>query len=140
MLSTTPPENEIANREAELIIKLGSALHTYGTPAGQLEEAMRKTMERMRVKGELFAQPTGLFVTVNSQGQAQTSIIRVEPGETNLEKLALLDELRQHVNRGEVNAEEGIAAINSILNAPPRYGTVLQILSYSVGSAVVCRF
>lgn len=140
MTPTTQPENEITNRELDFIIKLGSALHTYGTPSYQLEQAMRKTMERMQVRGELFAQPTGLFVTVHSQGQAHTSIIRVEPGETNLEKLALIDELTQRVNRGEVSTEEGIAAVNAILNAPPRYGTVLQILSYSVGSATVCRF
>ncbi len=143
MLSTNPLQNDEITTEkqaAEFLIKLGSALHNYGTSSERLEYALEKLMARLGVQGDIFAAPTGLFISIGPPGHQHTSIIRVDPGEVHLEKLALLDELTQRVNEGEIRPHEGIEMVEAIVNAPSRYGTLMTMLSYSVASAMFCRF
>lgn len=143
MFSTEPRQNDealIQKQAAEFLIKLGSALHRYGTSSERLEYALEKMMTRLGVEGEIFAAPTGLFISIGAPGHQHTSIIRVDPGEVHLEKLALLDELSQQVNEGQVRPRDGVEKVEAIVNAPSRYGTLLTLLSYSVASAMVCRF
>jgi uncharacterized membrane protein YjjP (DUF1212 family) len=143
MLSTEPRQNDevTANRQAaEFVIKLSSALHNYGTTAERLESSVAKMITRLGLQGDIFATPTGLFISLGESGFQHTTIIRVDPGEVHLEKLALLDELSQRVNDGTVNSSEGIKEVEAIVNAPSRYGTAMTLLSYSVASAMVCRF
>src|ERR1044072_2440014 len=100
MLSTEPRQNDEAttHREAaEFVIKLSSALHNYGTSSERLEYSMEKMMVRLGLQGDIFATPTGLFISIGEAGFQHTTIIRVDPGEVHLEKLAMLDELSQRV-------------------------------------------
>ncbi|MEW6128412.1 MAG: threonine/serine exporter family protein [Acidobacteriota bacterium] len=140
-MQITQNENtRFQEQAAEFVIKLGSALHNYGTSSERLESALRKLMARLNLEGDIFASPTGLFISIGVTEHQQTHIIRVDPGEVHLEKLALLDELSQQVINDRIHITEGVKRIDEIVNAPSRYGTVLTILSYSIASAMVCRF
>lgn len=143
MLSPELRQNDEATTRqeaAEFVIKLSSALHNYGTSSDRLEHTMEKMMAHLGLQGDIFSTPTGLFISIGIAGFQHTTIIRVDPGEVHLEKLALLDELSLRVNQGEVHSRDGIKEVEAIVNAPSRYGTLMQLFSYSVASAMFCRF
>src|SRR5580704_3030813 len=60
-------------------IKLGRALHEYGTPTYRLEAAMAAVVERFGLTGQFFAIPTGIFASFGAPEEQRTALIRVQP-------------------------------------------------------------
>jgi uncharacterized membrane protein YjjP (DUF1212 family) len=124
----------------EFVLKLGRGLHSYGYPAHRLEDALVSVSERLGLEAHLFSMPTALFASFgNDQGQ-QTFQIRVEPGSTDLEKLAQLDEVASAVAHGRLSPEAGSLRIEEIEAAAPLYGPVVTTLAFAVASGAASRF
>ncbi|HVG39186.1 MAG TPA: threonine/serine exporter family protein [Pyrinomonadaceae bacterium] len=121
-------------------VKLGRALHRYGIPTHRLEQLMNLVLRRLGINGHFFSMPTGILASFGTPEDQRTSLIRVEPSDVDLEKLALLDELAGQVIRGQVSAAEGAARVDRIVGAAPRYGTLLTVLSFAVASGAAARF
>jgi uncharacterized membrane protein YjjP (DUF1212 family) len=121
-------------------VKLGQALHTYGIPTHRLEEAMNLVLKRLGLEGQFFSTPTGIFASFGLPEEHRTSLIRVGPSEVDLEKQSLLDELTGRIIRGEITATQGIAQLEAIVAAPPRYGPLLTVLSFGIASCAASRF
>jgi uncharacterized membrane protein YjjP (DUF1212 family) len=141
VLSTTEPCEENEDGETpEFVVRLASALHAHGAATPDLEHDIENIMKQLGLEGSVLAQPTGLFVSIGPPGDQQASIIRVQPGEVNLEKLGCLDELAKQVALGEVSLADGNREVERIITAPRRYGGWLSCLCYGLASAAVCRF
>src|SRR5437667_6623281 len=82
------------------VIKLGKALHRFGTPAHRLEEALGLVLQKLGLEGQFFSTPTGMFASFGAPEEQRTTLIRVEPGQVDLEKLILLDDLTNKVIQG----------------------------------------
>jgi uncharacterized membrane protein YjjP (DUF1212 family) len=113
-------------------LRLGQALHRYGTPAHRLEEQMRLVSQRLGLEARFFSTPTSIFASFGPPEALQTCLIRVEPGEMDLGRLARLDALADSVIRGELSPEEGEERVDSLLAEPPRYGTPLLLLCWAL--------
>ncbi|MEW6209620.1 MAG: threonine/serine exporter family protein [Acidobacteriota bacterium] len=122
------------------ILKLGRALHTYGYPAHRLEAILEETTRRLGLEGQFFSTPTSIFIAFGPQDDQRTHLLRVEPGETDLGKLADLDEVTTRVLSGEMSPGEGMRRIDEILLAPPLYGRLLTVLAFALASASASRF
>lgn len=121
------------------ILRLGQALHRYGTPAHRLEEQMRHVSERLGVEGRFFSTPTSIFASFGPPEALQTSLIRVEPGGMDLERLTLLDALAQEVIHGKVSPEVGAERVETILAAPERYGVPITLLCWALAAGAAAR-
>jgi uncharacterized membrane protein YjjP (DUF1212 family) len=121
-------------------ITLARALHRYGTPAHRLEETMKMLLGRLGLEGAFFAMPTGIFASFGTPESHRTSLIRTDTGELSLEKLSLLDELADDVIKGEIGLSDGSRRVEAIVAAPPRYPTVLMVLSFALASGTAARF
>lgn len=121
-------------------VKLGRALHQYGTPTHRLERAMNLILRKLGLDGHFFSTPTGIFASFGLPEEHRTSLIRVEPSEVNLEKLTLLDDLVGRVAHGEINAATAAKRVDEIVAAPPRYGPWLSAFSFGVVSGAAARF
>ncbi|WP_233166500.1 threonine/serine exporter ThrE family protein [Archangium sp. Cb G35] len=115
-------------------LRLGQALHRYGTPAHQLEEQMRLVAQRLGLEARFFSTPTSIFASFGPPEALQTSLIRVVPGEMDLGRLARLDALADSVIRGELSPEEGADRVESILAEPPRHGSPLLLLCWALAA------
>src|SRR5262245_61378525 len=73
------------------VLRLGRALHAYGTPSHRLEDTLVRVSDRLAVPGLFFATPTSIFASFGAVEQQHTHLLRLEPGDTNLEKLAAVD-------------------------------------------------
>ncbi|MBK9315895.1 MAG: threonine/serine exporter family protein [Acidobacteria bacterium] len=122
------------------ILRLGRALHAYGYPAHSLEEALGKVSQRLGIEGQFFSTPTSIFAAFGPQDDQHTFLLRVEPGEVNLSKLAELDKVAGEVLRGSLDPEEGSCQIEKILAEPLRYGRFLRAIAFGLASAAASRF
>ena len=123
-----------------LAVRLGRALHRYGIPTHRLESAMNRVLERLGLDGHFFAMPTGVLISFGLPEEHRTSLIRVDPGEVNLEKQTLLDELVTDIVDGQVSAAEGIRRVDHIVLAKSRYGAALTVAAFGLSSGAASRF
>lgn len=106
---------------AALIIKVGQALHAYGSPAHQLEASLTMLAERLGLEARFFSTPTAMMVGFGPVQEGRTSLVRVEPGETNLGKMAQLHELMVAIASGRIDPETGCEKVAAIAEAPVPY-------------------
>ncbi len=136
---------DVAEAEA-FVALLARELHRYGSPAHRLEEAMRSVAQKLGLEGEFFCTPTAIFasfrpVEAERRGEPpHTFLLRLEPGEMNLERLSLLDSILLRVLHGELAIEAATAEIAAAAARPPRYGRVLTVLAFAGSSAATARF
>ena len=123
------------------ILRLARALHAYGHSAPRLEDILGATSDRLGLAGHrFFSMPTQIMAAFGPEERQRTHLLRVEPGETNLGKLAALEELSREVAHGRISPQEGMARIEHIVAAPSPYGPALVTLAHGVLSGAVCQF
>ncbi len=122
------------------VLKLGRALHAYGYPAHRLEDALGLVSQRLGLTGQFFSTPTALFVSFDAGDEQKTYLIRVEPGETDLDKLARVDAVAGEVARGVLAPAAGARRLDELEAAPPAYGRLLTTVSFAVASGAAARF
>lgn len=143
---TATDARDAESRVVALVAKLGRALHAYGSSAHRLESALDLVARRLGARGEFFSTPTAIFASVGRPDAGgtgeppRTLLLRVEPGEVNLEKLSALDDVLGRVSRGELAADQATARVDSIVAAPPRYGRLLTFLAFALASGGAARF
>ena len=132
---TSQPSDAIS-----FILSLGRALHGYGYAAHRLEEVLGHISWRLGVIAQFFSTPTSIMVGFGPQNEQHTYLMRVEPGDQNLGKLAQLDEIIVKVMRGDVSAAEGVRRVAEVVAAPPLYGPIMTTLAFGLASAASSRF
>lgn len=115
-------------------LRLGEALHRYGVPAHRLEQAMAVVASRYGLHGRFYSTPTAIIASFGPPEALRTCMIRVEPGEVDLGRLAALDELTTRVIRDGLDAEEAQSRLDEILASPRRYGDAATVAAYAVSS------
>lgn len=129
-----------ADPRVAFILQLGRALHTSGYSAQRLEEALMLTSDRLGIIGQFFSTPTSIMASFGPQDDQRTFMIRVEPGDSDLGKLARVDTVARSVLSGQMTPAEGSAAIDRLDRTPPIYGKLLTTLAFGLASGAGARF
>lgn len=154
LTSTLPaPAPETSTRIEPLLEtwleKLARGLHRFGTPAHRLEEALEEAAARRGLEAQVFSTPTAIFLALGRPGSQQTRLMRLPPGEVNLEKLSLLEaELPRHAPEATANEAAGIGRslqaavepIDEIVEAPDRYGPWPTTAAFALAAGAAARF
>ena len=123
------------------VLRLARALHAYGYSAPRLEDILGATADRLGLAGHrFFSMPTQIMAAFGPEERQRTHLLRVEPGEVNLGKLASLEQVSLDVAHGRVSPQEGMARIERIVAAPSQYGPGLVTLAHGILSGAVCQF
>jgi uncharacterized membrane protein YjjP (DUF1212 family) len=123
------------------VLRLARALHAYGYSAARLEDILAATADRLGLSGHrFFSMPTQIMAAFGPEDRQRTHLLRVEPGEVNLGKVAALEEVSLEVAQGRVSPEEGMARIDRIVAAPSPYGPSVVTLAHGILSGAVCQF
>jgi uncharacterized membrane protein YjjP (DUF1212 family) len=122
------------------ILKLARALHASGYAAHRLEDALGTTARRLGLQAQFFSTPTSILVAIGSETEQRTYLLRVEPADVDLSRLAQLDRLVRRVIAGELSPGEGTREVEAIVSARPRYGPVPATLAFGLVSATAARF
>jgi len=128
------------NKPIGFLLRLSKALHTYGLPAYELEQTMNGCAEAMGYGIQCMSLPTSVSLTIlPPDGEPKTYLIRISPGEVNIDRLRKTTQVAQHVINGELNSEEGANRLKKIAATEPDYSSWIIVLAFGVVSACIAR-
>jgi len=118
------------------IIRLGKALHKFGTPAYRLEAHLQNVANDLDLKACFIITPTALtfVLSEDEEHQQYNHVIRVKPGDLDLGSLARTDELVDELSSGQRSLSEAIERLDDIANKPNPYGRFLTFLGFGASS------
>lgn len=127
-----------ASPYARLVLNLGRALLHAGSPAHRLEAAMQVMAERLGMTAEFFSTPTALIVSLGDGHRQQTYLARVEPGSTDLSRLADLTAVMEDLADGRLDPEAADERVRAIDTRPLLYRGPRRFFAYVLVSAGIC--
>lgn len=135
--TSTPPGPPA---EVELCLELGRAYQAFGIPAHRFEDALTHISARLGLEGQFFALPTAFFASLGLGSQHWTFIQRSPAGDVNLAKLSDLQETTDAIIAGRLTAPEARERVREIIAAPDRWGALLTVACFGLGSAPAAAF
>lgn len=135
-----PTQFSQADQRIGFVLRLGRALHTSGYDAHRMEEVLSLASDRLGLTGQFFSTPTSIMASFGPQDDQRTFLLRVEPGESNLGKLARVDQLTRDVLNGRLTPAEGVAQFEILERAAPLYGPLMTTLAFGLASGSAARF
>lgn len=136
----TAPESSETDPRIAFVLRLGRALHAAGYSAARLEEGLSLASHKLGIIGQFFSTPTSIMASFGPQDDQRTFMLRVEPGDSDLGRLARVDRVTRDVLSGRTTPGEGKAALEAIENYPPEYRPATTILAWGIASAGAARF
>lgn len=118
-----------------LIVRLGRALLGFGLPAHRLEATLCELATSLGYRLDVLCTPTGMMLTLSDEQSRKTRVVRVDPGETDLERLALLQRLVDRVESRELSPKEASRRLEHLIAKPSRYGSVATVAAMALASA-----
>lgn len=129
-----------ADPRIAFVLDLGRALHALGHPSHWLEDGLMRASTKLGLEAQFFTTPTSIFAAFGHAQDQRTHLLRVEPGDVHLERLAGVLAVGRDVLAGRRTPGDGSAAIAAVMDAPPRYGPVLTAAAFALSGAAACRF
>jgi uncharacterized membrane protein YjjP (DUF1212 family) len=125
----------------DFVVELARRLHAYGTSANRLEGAVSQVARRLQVEADVWSNPTGMLLSFadveRGAPHSITRVIRLDPGDTNLGRLARVDAIAEVVLAGTRNLAEGLEALRALDRKPRRFSSMLSVLSFGLAAASV---
>ena len=120
-------------QKAKFIVSAATLLHRYGASSDRIERALRLISTKLELEAEFISTPTSLVANFNFENQQEyTSVIRMDPGKINLEKLCSSDEVVDLVLEGKMSLEQGKIELKDILERPMIYKNLYVNLALSI--------
>ncbi|MBY4597450.1 threonine/serine exporter family protein [bacterium BD-1] len=127
--------------QANFVAELATRLHVYGTTAQRLEGAVEAVAHRLGLDCEIFSNPTGMILSfadpVRGQHNGITRVIRLDPGEQNLARLAATDAIAEDVLAGRLAPADGLAALKALDRPGTRRMQAMAAFSFGLSAASV---
>ena len=141
MNTPVPSSQATYEAQAAFVAELATRLHAYGTSAQRLEGAVAAVAHRLGLACEIWSNPTGIILSfadpVRGQQNGITRVIRLEPGDQNLGRLAATDAIAEDVLAGRLDLVSGFAALKALDRPPRRRAEALTALSFGLSAAAV---
>lgn len=136
--ATTAPTTRIA-----FVLELARRLHQYGTSAPRLEMAVAGAAQRLGLTADVWSSPTAIIISFadlaqGEDGVAQTTqVMRLAPGEVNLERLCEADDIADRAIAGELDLREGFRLLRALGRPDTRREKIGLIASYGLSAASI---
>jgi len=128
------------NKPIGFILRLAKALHTYGLPAYELEKTMNGCAKALGYGIQCMSLPTSVSLTIlPPDGEPGTYLIRVSPGEVNIERLRKTTQIARRVIDGEINSQQGADYLKDIATSEHDYPGWAIVLAFCVVSTCIAR-
>lgn len=141
-MSTIPTDPQARfEARAGFVAELATRLHAYGTTAQRLEAAIEAVAQRMGLECEIWSNPTGLILSFADPSRGAHNgimrVIRLDPGEQNLARLAATDAIAEDVLAGRMAPVDGLAALKALDRPPRRRALAMAALSFGLSAGAV---
>ncbi len=124
------------------VCEIAGRLHSYGTTAQRLEAAVVALSQQLGLDCEPWSNPTGIILSFSdptkSIGSSDiTRVIRLAPGENDLYKLSVADQVADDVASGRMSIAQGHTALRGLDRPVSRRGKAMQVLGFGLAAAGV---
>lgn len=125
------------------LLELARRLHQYGTTAPRLEMAVAGAAQRLGLGADVWSSPTALIISFSDlaqgeEGVAQTTqVMRLAPGDVNLERLCEADDIADRAIGGELDLREGFRQLRALGLPDTRRQKVGTVVSYGLSAASI---
>ncbi|MFT5451320.1 MAG: uncharacterized membrane protein YjjP (DUF1212 family) [Enterobacterales bacterium] len=134
------PNSPDRKKPTGFLLRLAKALHTYGLPAYELEQTMNGCAATLGYGIQCMSLPTSISMTILApDAEPNTFLIRVSPGEVNIDRLRKTTKVARRVIEGEINSEQGADYLKEISRSRPDYPSWIIVLAFSVVSTCIAR-
>lgn len=131
------------NTRIAFLVELARRLHKYGTSAPRLEMAIAAAAQRLGLIAEVWSSPTAIIISFadlaqGEEGLAQvTQVVRLSPGDVNLQRLCRADAIADQVIAGELDLREGFRLLRA-LDLPDTFRDQTKlVVSYGLSAASI---
>jgi uncharacterized membrane protein YjjP (DUF1212 family) len=131
------------NTRMAFLLELARRLHQYGTSAPRLEMAVAGAAQRLGLNADVWSSPTAIIISFadlaqGEEGLAQvTQVVRLAPGEVNLDRLCQADDIADRVIAGELDLHEGFHLLRTLGLPDTRREQLGAIASYGLSAASI---
>ncbi|MFT6388721.1 MAG: uncharacterized membrane protein YjjP (DUF1212 family) [Cellvibrionaceae bacterium] len=124
------------NQKRRFIIRLGKALHKYGTPAYRLEAHLQEVSQNLGLQSSFMITPTSLtfVLSEDEDNQEYNHIVRVKPGDIDLGSLARVDALVDELSSGSRTLDDAVERLEEIANKSEPYSRLMNFLAFGGSS------
>lgn len=118
------------------VIALGRALHQCGASSQRIEMHLGNVARMIGLQGQFLFSPTGFTCVfwINDPYDQQIYIERVTPGDFNLGRLWMIDEMVENMWRKKIVLDDGIRELARLADSPPLYPQFLCGLCWALTS------
>lgn len=116
------------------VLSVGEALHRYGAPAHRLEAALSRIADGLGLVARFYSTPTAILASFGETAAGRTCLLRVQPGEPDLEKVAELHDVVDRLDDGAVTPRDAAAEVAGIVARRPRYRGAPAIVASAIAS------
>ncbi len=127
-------------RRETLVLTLAKLMAAYGIPAYRLEEAAASCARHLGLDAQFFATPTAVFASIGEPGNQRTHLVRLEPGEVNLEKQSQVDAVLRDLLADAVGVDAAIGRLDKVVAEPSHYGPGLMVAAQAAASVTAAVF
>lgn len=132
------------NTRMAFLVELATRLHKYGAASPRLEMAITGSAQRIGVNADVWSSPTAIIISFADLAQGEdgrlaqtTQVIRLLPGDVNLDKLCRADEIADRVIAGELDLREGFRLLRALELPDTRRQQAAVIGSYGLSAAAI---
>lgn len=131
------------NTRMAFVLELARRLHQYGTSAPRLEMAVAASALRLGLSAEVWSSPTAIIISFADLAQGEdglaqvTQVVRLAPGEVNLERLCRADEIADRVIAGDLELLEGFRLLRELGTPDTRWQQLGLISSFGLAAAAI---
>ncbi|GLQ96979.1 threonine/serine ThrE exporter family protein [Dyella mobilis] len=132
------------NTRIAFLVELATRLHKYGASSPRLEMAISGSAQRIGVSADVWSSPTAIIISFADLAHGEdgrlaqtTQVIRLLPGDVNLDKLCRADEIADRVIAGELELREGFRLLRALELPDTRRQQAAVIGSYGLSAAAI---
>jgi uncharacterized membrane protein YjjP (DUF1212 family) len=126
--------SELLRKKVNFILKLGKALHMYGTNAPRLESALSNVARSIGIEANIYSTPTYLAISIDDGLDQVSRQIRVTPASVDLSRLNSIDEIAKQVSLNELNISDAVKMIDDLEKVDEGHPFWLSVLSFGLVS------
>lgn len=115
-------------QQMRFVIELGRALHQCGASSQRIETHLTNVTRMLGLSGQFLFSPTGftcVFWTEDAFDQ-KIHIERVSPGDLNLGRLWMIDEMVESMGRGQLGLPQAMEELVRLEKSPPLYPPLMH--------------
>lgn len=132
------------NTRIAFLVELATRLHKYGASSPRLEMAIAGSAQRIGLSADVWSSPTAIIISFADLAQGEegriaiaTQVVRLLPGDVNLDKLCRADEIADRVIAGELDLREGFRLLRALELPDTRRQKAAVIASYGLSAAAI---